>query len=121
MRTARSFSSGGYRFGGGFFSMTPSSLPRYEASGDPRPVHALTPCGVHRGSLTGHLAIRSTGIDLGHGRPVSLVLWDSLYRSPALIPWAWRVTHKRSVAVARMPNTNCITTNGREPSIMLQP
>jgi hypothetical protein len=39
MRTARSFSSGGYRFVVGFFSMTPSSLPRYGASGIPRPIH----------------------------------------------------------------------------------
>ena len=38
IRTARSFSSGGYRFAVAFFSVTPSSLPRYGASGDPRPV-----------------------------------------------------------------------------------
>ena len=43
MRTARSFSSGGYRFVVGLFSMTPSSLPRYEASRIPRPIHTGTP------------------------------------------------------------------------------
>ena len=37
--TARSFNSGGYLFVVGRFSaMTPSSLPRYGVSGDPRPV-----------------------------------------------------------------------------------
>ena len=45
MRTDRPFSSGGYRFDVAFFSMTPSSLPRYGASGDPRPVH---PAHLHR-------------------------------------------------------------------------
>src|SRR5664280_2635574 len=40
--TARSFNSGGYLFDvGRFSSMTPSSLPRYGVSGDPRPVQSL--------------------------------------------------------------------------------
>src|SRR3974390_1363893 len=39
IRTARSLNSGGYRFVDGCgFAMTPSSLPRYGASGDPRAV-----------------------------------------------------------------------------------
>jgi len=43
MRTARSFSSDGYRFDVAFFSMTPSSFPRYRASGDPRPIQQDVP------------------------------------------------------------------------------
>jgi hypothetical protein len=42
MRTARSFGSSGY-LAVVFFSMTPCSLPRYEASGHPRPVHLAGP------------------------------------------------------------------------------
>jgi hypothetical protein len=46
IRTARSFSSGGYRFDVAFFSMTPSSLPRYGASKNPRPVQYRRPKNV---------------------------------------------------------------------------
>src|SRR5450759_5937635 len=53
MRTARSFSSGGYRFDDVcFLSMTPYSLPRYGASGDPRPVQIAT-VPVERRRLAG--------------------------------------------------------------------
>jgi hypothetical protein len=57
--------TGGYRFDVAFFSMTPSSLPRYRASGDPRPVHTLDKATVliDGQPLLAHTKVRRDRID----------------------------------------------------------